>query len=230
MLTESRSVNVESRGLAFLEASVQLPKAFPPARVIQASSTETMGYSKTLWICSRASLHGWILLHLLCSVCQINKTKKQLKLFSANIKYLVSFRVNGERVSACSFQMIIMPKMEENIVCGNRVLSPSGACWPICVCVFLEHMALCIRLDFWKVMQRLVKRFYKTLRVQCEIHYGPVILVHVAVRYVYFENEKVKSLYNLMSHFFPRLICFFSFLTLYWQPISYLKLNSSKND
>lgn len=52
----------------------------------------------------------WILLHLLCSVCQINK-RKQLKLFSANIKYLLSFRVNRERVYACSFQMIIMPKV-----------------------------------------------------------------------------------------------------------------------
>ncbi|CAM4565013.1 unnamed protein product [Leuciscus chuanchicus] len=67
MLTESRSVNVESRGLAFLEASVQLPKAFPPARVIQASSTETMGYSKTLWICSRASLHGMLVSRSLSS-------------------------------------------------------------------------------------------------------------------------------------------------------------------
>lgn len=46
VLRESRSVNVQSRGLAFLEASVQLPEAFPPARVIQVSSTRSMEYSE----------------------------------------------------------------------------------------------------------------------------------------------------------------------------------------
>jgi len=71
--------------------------------------------------------------------------------------------------------LIFLWQMEENIVCGNRVLSPSASYWPsVCVCVCVISIWF-YAVDISGVMQRLVKRFCKTLRVQCEIHYGPVI-------------------------------------------------------
>lgn len=99
MLTESRSVDsVESRGLAFLEASVQLPEAFPPARVIQASSTQTMGYSKTLWISSRASFYvganekDCIVLYIILFIFQNRITQNHINCFvSCGIMTVLKF-------------------------------------------------------------------------------------------------------------------------------------------